>query len=117
MTTTAELLVRVCHAGAEEQPPSLADVIRKSRNQPCAAGTGEYLAERPEIAMFAHALNIADSVLKEHTAVAAYYIWVQGGRGHGKDKQDWFQAEKQLRKRLHPDLFDADGNLIVGAAV
>jgi IgA Peptidase M64/Protein of unknown function (DUF2934) len=32
----------------------------------------------------------------EEIAVAAYYLWVQGGMVHGQDRQHWFQATQEI---------------------
>jgi hypothetical protein len=39
----------------------------------------------------------------------AYKLWEQRGRGEGAAEQDWFEAQRQMRR---DNLADADGNLI-----
>lgn len=37
-----------------------------------------------------------------HSLIAskAYEIWQHHGRMHGRDQQDWFQAERELRQSM-----------------
>ncbi len=39
------------------------------------------------------AINIADDEVRRR----AYEIWEQRGRQHGKDADDWFRAESEIR--------------------
>jgi hypothetical protein len=32
-------------------------------------------------------------------AEAAYHLWVAGGRRHGRDHEDWAEAERQVLSR------------------
>lgn len=108
-----EDLVSVIKMASTAQPmPSICDLIRREKDQPCSPGTKDYFAASPRIQEFARALVTADKLLKEHTEVAAYYLWERRGRGHRRDLNDWYEAEKQLLQKLHPDLFDAQGNRV-----
>ena len=33
--------------------------------------------------------------------VAAYHIWLRGGQVHGRDRQDWLDAERELAFQLN----------------
>jgi hypothetical protein len=37
---------------------------------------------------------------KERIAMRAYEKWLKGGCKHGRDQQDWIEAEKELRAEM-----------------
>jgi hypothetical protein len=37
---------------------------------------------------------------KERIAMRAYEKWLKGGCRHGRDQQDWIEAEKELRAEM-----------------
>lgn len=41
------------------------------------------------------------AVPTEKIAARAYEIWQASGRPHGRDKEHWYQAERELRSGKH----------------
>ena len=39
-------------------------------------------------------------ITQEQIARRAHEIWVKQGCGHGRDRENWFEAERQLRAEL-----------------
>ena len=56
-----------------------------------------------EVPKWVEALAIEPN--QEDVARRAYQLYEERGGGHGHDQDDWFQAERELRRGLH-DLAD-----------
>ncbi len=94
--------------------PRLSDVVRRATDQLAAHGTKDYLLDRSTVARRAALLIKADSILKKQTEIAAYHIWEKGGRQHGNDKSNWFQAEDELRNTIYQTQLLPEANKEVG---
>jgi hypothetical protein len=42
----------------------------------------------------------SDGIQHDKIAMRAYEKWCKRGRQHGTDKQDWMEAERELREEL-----------------
>jgi hypothetical protein len=43
------------------------------------------------------ASNVTEMISKEQIALLAHKLWLERGRQHGQDADDWFRAEQLLR--------------------
>lgn len=37
---------------------------------------------------------------RQEVSQVAYQLWIEGGRQHGRDREDWLKAEAIVRSRL-----------------
>ena len=45
--------------------------------------------------------SLAIEPIHDDIARRAYQLYEERGREHGRDREDWFQAERELRQFLH----------------
>ena len=60
-------------------------------------GRADVVMDEPEIGN-----KIISVPSHEHVAALAYALWEERGRGDGGAEDDWFEAERQLRRLLNP---------------